>query len=100
MGCELTRESLRKVLFEFLEAASKLEGLHVSQLIPEVLKEVMEVVEEVEKERVDWFDNVIRRILKAKDHQKFAQKVTSTRECMEALQKQLDFGDRIKKGRS
>lgn len=47
------------------------------------------MVEETEKMAiwVDLFENVIGKILKGKDHQKFAQKVNSIREHMEALQK-------------
>lgn len=67
----ITRESFRKVfLIELLDVAFKLEGLHVPQIMPEVLAKVAEVVEEAKKVcvRVDWFEKVIGRILKAKDH--------------------------------
>lgn len=46
---------------ELLDVASKLKGLPVSQIKPEVLVQVREVVEGAQKmgARVDWFDNVI-----------------------------------------
>lgn len=58
------------MLIELLDVAFKLEGLHVPQIMPEVFAKVAEVVEEAEKVcvRVDWFEKVIGRILKAKDH--------------------------------
>lgn len=84
---KITRESFKKfLLVELLYAASKLRGSHFLSYV-EVLIEAEEVVEEAEKMdvRVDWFDSVIKKILKEKDHQKFAQKVNSIRKHMEAL---------------
>lgn len=48
------------------------------------MAEAVEVVEEISA-RVDWFDNVIGRILKAKDHHKLSQYVNLIREGMEDL---------------
>lgn len=40
--------------------------------------------------KVDWFNNVIVKILKATDHQESGQKVISINGSMEVLSKQLD----------
>lgn len=40
---------------------------------------------------IEWFDKVIRKILKARDYQGLAQKVISLKEHMEVLQKRLDI---------
>lgn len=78
------------MLVGLLEAASKLEGRPVSQITSEVLFEVANVVEAGESMgvRVDWFDNMLGKILKAKDHYKFAHNVDLIRKCMEDLQSQ------------
>lgn len=41
--------------------------------------------------RVDWFDKVIGKVLKAKDHEKLVHTANSIREHMEYLQRQLDM---------
>lgn len=74
-GCHITRESFSKVLLsELLKAASKLDGLSISQVAVNILTKIEEVVEEVEKMDLRWtgFDNVIEEILRAEDHQQFA----------------------------
>lgn len=50
---------------KFLDAASKVEGLPISQLKLEIHVKVAKMVEEAENmgARVDWFDNVIGRAL-------------------------------------
>lgn len=49
------------------------------------------MVKEAEKKgvKIDWFDNVIGKLLNMRGYQKFAQMVDSIRKIMEALQKRL-----------
>lgn len=55
------------LLTELLGATSKLEGKAVSRITHKVLSKVASVVEVVEgmSIRMHWFDNVIKKILKA-----------------------------------
>lgn len=49
------------------------------------------MVKEAEKKgvKIDWFDNVIGKLLNMRGYQKFAQMVDSIRKIMEVLQKRL-----------
>lgn len=69
-----------------------LEGTPNSEVTPEMLSKEVEAVEEAEKMgiRIEWFYRVIGRILKVKEHQKFAQKVDYYKGRIEVLQRQLE----------
>lgn len=87
------------MLAELLDAATKLEGVPASQITLEVVAKATKVVEEGEKigVKVDWFNNVMGKILKMRDYYEFTQKVISIKGCMEVLQKQLDtLSDELK----
>lgn len=65
MGCTLSESSLRLLL--------KLKATRSKTLMLSEVAEAVKVVENMGA-RVDWFDNVIGRILKAKDYQKACRK--------------------------
>lgn len=58
------------MLVRLFDAASKLKRQAISQIRPEVLFEMADAMEAPEGMgvRVDCFDEVVRRILKVKDH--------------------------------
>lgn len=82
-----------------LIAASKFDQHAISQIMLEVFSEVADAVKaaEIVGLRADWFDKVIGKVQKAKDHQKHAYTSNSIRENMEYLQRQLDMlADKLK----
>lgn len=92
-GCKITWAPFRRTLLvDLLGASSKLEWQAVSQITQKVLFEAVGVVEAVEDMgvRVGCFNNIIKKILKAKHHQKLSYNIDLIREQMEDLQRQLD----------
>lgn len=80
---------MKTLLIEHMGAASKLEGQVVSQITSKVLYEVAGIVETVEG-MVVRFDNVIGRILNAKDHQKLTHNIDRIIERLEDPQRKLN----------
>lgn len=73
-------------------ATSVCEGQAAIEIPQKTTLEVAETIATAESEgvQVDWIDREIGKILKAKDHQRFAQSADQLRERVAVLQRQLD----------
>lgn len=85
-NCQISRKSFKVTLLkELLEVAFNLARRLISEIIPKMLLETTEVVEEAEKMgiRIEWFDKVIGKILEVKEHK---EKVSAIKKRMEVLE--------------
>lgn len=84
-GFRITRESFTKVLLVLMLLPNSRECPFL-RLRPSYLRKWRQWRKKQKIwVRISWFDNVIGKMLKAKDHQKIAEKIDSIREHMESL---------------